>query len=192
MDLAFKAADIAIVCATMLGPVLAVEAQKQLDRFRGIDDRRRAIFRTLMATRAANLSPAHVEALNAIPVEYHGRGAKLKRINDHWKDYLDHLNVVGVATEAWGQKRLDLFYDLMSAMSDFLGYRFTRSQLQRDVYSPIGHANLEGEQNAIRQGLANILSGKAALPMTVVGLPNANAPQTEGPSLLDQSPPPVQ
>ena len=57
IDWTFKGADIAIVVATLLGPVLAVQAQKWLERGREITQRRAWIFRTLMATRATNLSP---------------------------------------------------------------------------------------------------------------------------------------
>ena len=53
--------DFAIIFATLLGPVLAVQAQKLLERQRDIKGWRLAIFRTLMATRAAMLSPTRNE-----------------------------------------------------------------------------------------------------------------------------------
>ena len=71
-----------IAAATLLGPVLAVQAQKWLERGRAIKERRLTIFRTLMATRAAMLSPSHVEALNAVPVDFYGGSNKLKKINE--------------------------------------------------------------------------------------------------------------
>jgi hypothetical protein len=81
--LAFKFTDVAIVVATLLGPILAVQAQKWLERDRVVRDRRLQVFRTLMTTRAMNLSPAHVEALNAVPVEFYGpTKPKLKSITD--------------------------------------------------------------------------------------------------------------
>lgn len=40
-----KPADAAIVFATLVGPILAVQAQKWLERRRIVDDRRREIFR---------------------------------------------------------------------------------------------------------------------------------------------------
>jgi hypothetical protein len=78
-------ADAAIVFATIAGPVLAVQAQKWLEKSRAINDRRNQIFRVLMATRAAMLSPGFVEALNAVPVEFYGTRGKLKQINEKWK-----------------------------------------------------------------------------------------------------------
>lgn len=161
--------DIAIVCATLLGPVLAVQAQKLLERQRSLKERRLAIFRTLMATRAATVSAAHVEALNAVPVEFYGSKGKLKAINDAWKLYLDHHDKE--INEAWIQKRLDLFMDLLHQISLFLGYGFSRAQLERDIYSPRAHGELETDQTIIRKGLVSLLNGEASLPLAVRELP---------------------
>jgi hypothetical protein len=48
--------DLAIVFATLLGPILAVQAQKFVEQRREQNHRRVAIFRALMMTRAAVLS----------------------------------------------------------------------------------------------------------------------------------------
>jgi hypothetical protein len=163
--------NLAIIGATLSGPVLAVQAQKWLERGRDIKERRLAIFRTLMATRAAMLSPMHVEALNAVPVEFYGTSKKLRQINDAWKLYLDHHTIDGPATEVWMQRRLDLFHDLLHLMSQFLGYSFSRAQLARDIYSPRAHGDMETEQTIIRQGLAGLFKGEIALPMAVKEFP---------------------
>ena len=73
-DWNIKITDIAIVFAT----ILAVQAQKYLEKGGEIKQRRAWLFRTLMATRATTLSPAHVEALNAVPIEFYGKDQKLK------------------------------------------------------------------------------------------------------------------
>jgi hypothetical protein len=60
----------AIVVATVMGPILAVQAQKYLERHQ---DRRKAkdtIFRVLMSTRASRLSAQHVQALNGIEMAF--------------------------------------------------------------------------------------------------------------------------
>ena len=62
--------DLVIAGCTLLGPVLAVQAQKWAEGFREKEARRLTIFRTLMATRAMNLSAGHVEALNAVPIDF--------------------------------------------------------------------------------------------------------------------------
>lgn len=170
-DWTFQMADVAIVFATLMGPILAVQAQKWLERGRAIEDRRNAIFRQLMATRAARLSPGHVEALNAVPVEFYGSKGKLKQINDAWKNYLDHHSADFATNDAWMQKREDLFMDLLHPISQFLGYEFSKSQLSRDIYSPKAHGELENEQTIIRKGMAKLFNGEISIPMAVTDFP---------------------
>ncbi|WP_373426698.1 DUF6680 family protein [Neorhizobium galegae] len=71
--------DWMIILATLAGPILAIQVQKFLERGRENRNRRLQIFRTLMATRAASVSPAHVEALNSIALEFYGRKNLLKQ-----------------------------------------------------------------------------------------------------------------
>lgn len=171
LDYTIKATDLAIIAATLLGPVLAVQAQKWLERGRAVRERRDMIFRTLMATRAAMLSPEHIAAFNAVPVEFYGSGGKLKAINDAWKLFLDHHIEQQPSYEVWAQKRLDLFIDLLHLVSSFLGYGFSRAQLARDIYSPKAHGELENEQTIIRKGFVRLFNGEAALPMAVTEFP---------------------
>ena len=56
--------DVLLMSATLLGPVLAVQAQKYIERWRDANIRRDRIFKSLMATRATRLAPQHIEALN--------------------------------------------------------------------------------------------------------------------------------
>lgn len=168
----FQMSDVAIIVATLAGPILAVQAQKWLEKSRAINDRRNHIFRVLMGTRAAVLSPAHVEALNAIPVEFYGLSGKLKAINESWKVFLDHHMQQGTPlTEAWFQKRQDLFVDLLHLIAQYLGYGFSRSQLARDIYNPQAHDELETEQTIIRKGFVKLFNGEASLPMAVKEFP---------------------
>ena len=165
-DWTFKLGDIAIVIATMAGPVLAVQAQKWIERSRATKQRQISIFRTLMATRAS-LSPAHVEALNAVPIEFYGNSRHLREIVDSWKAYLDYLSQENVSPEVWVQKRFDLFVDLLHKMASFLGYNFNQVEISREVYSPKAHAQIQNEQDIIRQGFAKLFRGEIALPMDV-------------------------
>ncbi len=178
--------DVAIICATLLGPVLAVQTQKFLERRREVKDRRLAIFRTLMATRAAILSQSHVEALNAVPVEFYGSGAKLAQINEAWKLYLDHHDDRLNYNEAWAQKRLDLFIDMLHLISQLLGYKFSKIQLLRDIYSPKAHGDLEAEQTIIRKGLAGLFRGEITLPLSIKEFPSASASLPNLPVILEE------
>ncbi|GLQ82550.1 hypothetical protein GCM10007881_60730 [Mesorhizobium huakuii] len=167
MDTTLRLADLAIVFATLLGPVLAVQAQKWVEGSREHAARKVSIFRTLMATRATSLSSSHVEALNAIPIEFYGQ----RDVVDAWKAYLNYPSQDGIEPAVWAQKRFDLFIDLLWHLGISLGYKFTKVELQRDVYSPKAHATYEAEQNVIRQGLFRLFSGETALPLDIKSFP---------------------
>lgn len=164
-------ANASIVFATLGGPVLAVQAQKWVERGRSLTERRRSIYRTLMATRATPVSPAHVEALNAVPVEFYGKSKKLKQINEVWKIYLQHHEPPFEPDKAWADKKTELLIDLLFEISTYLGYRLTREQLAKDIYYPGAHTELENEQTIIRRGVAALFTGQAALPMAVKEFP---------------------
>ncbi|MGZ7172458.1 DUF6680 family protein [Burkholderia gladioli] len=59
--------------ATLLGPVLAVQAQKWVERAREATNRKQSVFTTLMATRQSRVSIDHVRALNSIDLAFYGR-----------------------------------------------------------------------------------------------------------------------
>src|SRR5262249_14688242 len=80
-------------------------------------------------------------------------------------------------TRAWTIRQTELLVDLMYQMSECLGYAFDKIQIKNSVYSPVAHGNLEQDQNAIRSGLANILAGKAALPIVCHAVNNDEAKQ---------------
>lgn len=162
---------VAIVFATLFGPVLAVQTQKWLERRRDIKERRLMLFRTLMATRARPLAPQHVEALNAVPVEFYGSQGKLKQINDAWKLYYEHLRAHSASGDAWHQRRSDLFVELLYLISNFLGYKFNRAQLGSDAYLPVAFEELDTEHAMLRRGLVQLLNGEKALPLAVKELP---------------------
>lgn len=160
-----------IVFATLMGPVLAVQAQKWVERGRSTTERRRAIYRTLMATRATPASREHVEALNGVPVEFYGSRGKLKEINEAWKTYLKHHEPPFEPDQVWADKKTELLIDLLYLMSQFLRYRLTRDQLFKDIYYPITHTEQENEQTIIRQGMAALFTGNATLPLAVKEFP---------------------
>src|SRR5688572_21913983 len=124
----------AIVMATALGPVLAVEAQRWVTKYVEGRQRKLTLFRTLMNPRVASLSQEHVTALNAVPLEFH-RDQEIMR---QWRTYLDHLNKQSTTLDVWGQRRLDLYTDLLALMSRRLKYGFDPLQLKNEVYSPRG------------------------------------------------------
>lgn len=171
----------AVIGATVLGPILAVQAQKAVEAFRERRQRKTLLFEQLMATRAARLSPEHVRALNMIDLVFYGertfglsrRSSKEQRILDAWKEYLDHLNnkTSDDQLALWGAQSDELFTNILFAISQDLGYTFDRVQLKRGAYSPIAHGEIEAEQTELRKATLSLVTGQHALKMNVVGFP---------------------
>ena len=178
-QLEFK--DWAVVAATVLGPILAVQAQKAVESFREKRRRKTNLFEQLMATRASRVSPEHVRALNMIDlvfygersVSFHRRTRKEQRILDAWKEYLDHLHnrLSDDQIQLWLAQGDELFTNLLYAISQDIGYKFDRVQLKRGAYSPIAHGELEAELTELRRAALSLVMGKHAMKMNVVGLP---------------------
>ncbi|MCE5280748.1 MAG: hypothetical protein LLG93_01485 [Deltaproteobacteria bacterium] len=173
---------IATVIATLLGPILAVQAQKALERARERGSRKGLVFQNLMATRAARLSLDHVQALNMIDLVFYGRRflGKLYRtkseqkVIDVWHEYLDQLATEHdeKTLEIWNAKKEELFLNLLTAMADDLGLQFDRVQLKKGSYSPLGHGQIEREQNLIRELVIKVLSAQVPLKMDVQNFPS--------------------
>jgi hypothetical protein len=170
MDWGLKLGDLAIVAATLLGPVLAVQVQKLVERGREQGQRRVTIFRVLMATRGALLSPAHVEAINIIPIEFYGKRGRKLRIIEKWKEYIDHL-YKDPSEQTWGSIRIRLLNELLAMIGDYIGYKFNSVEISRELYSPRGHATIENDQEIIRTGLAKVFRGEMGFPMDVKAFP---------------------
>lgn len=162
------------ISAVIMGPILAVQAQKVLESNRMKKQRRLDLFHTLMSTRAGRVSSAHVRALNMIDIEFYGRhlfGIKFqtsseKLVTNSWKNYNDQLNTTYLPEQfpTWADRGNQLFTTLLYNMSSALGYNFDEVQLKRDCYSPIAHGNLEQDQYKLRKALLEVLEGTRALP----------------------------
>lgn len=173
--------DWAIVVSTLLGPILAVQAQKSVERFREARLRKIRLFEALMATRASRLSPEHVRALNMIDLVFYGertlgihrRSAKEQSVLDSWKEYLDHLNnrFPDDQIQLWIAHGEELFINLLYALAQDIGYKFDRVQLKRGSYSPVAHGEQESESAELRRATLSLMTGKHALNMNVVGFP---------------------
>ena len=85
-----KLYELLTIVAIIIGPILAVQAEKFLQRNRDNRYRRLNIFKTLMATRGSSLSFSHVEALNRIDLEF-SDNKKYDKVIAAWKEYFDNL-----------------------------------------------------------------------------------------------------
>jgi hypothetical protein len=185
--------DAVLILATLGGPILAVQAQTFLERRRASTARRLNVFRTVMATRGARLSAAHVEALNLIDIEFYTpaqrflrQSPKFRRVRSAWRSYYAHLESPFPKEEAqvavYLNQRNELFTDLVYEMAIAVGYaEFDKDEIRKVSYVPQLHENIESEQTVIRKGFSEIFSGKAALPLKIVEFPFA-VPLTPSPT----------
>jgi hypothetical protein len=175
--------DWIIILATIAGPILAVQAQKAVEQIRDRKNRKERVFAQLMATRAARLSPEHVQALNMIDIVFYGRttfgihrrSKREKAVIDAWKEYHDNLSEGADWPEPQQQahyvKRGELFLNLLYAITQDVGLAFDRVLLKRGAYTPVAHEQLELEQQALRTALLQGLSGESPFSLKVVQMP---------------------
>lgn len=178
-------ADVLMITAVILGPILAVQAQKMIEGWRNKREKRIAVFRVLMATRGTPISPHHVEALNLIDIEFAGGSKKEKSVREAWKLYLDHLcdcpndyqdPAYQAKLDAWTNKSKDLLVDMLNAMALILGYSFDKVQLKKGAYTPKGFADLDTEQYLLRRGVLDVIYGKRGIPVMPFKNPDKTTP----------------
>jgi hypothetical protein len=120
-----------------------------------------------MATRAANLSFQHVEALNLVEIEFSSGNEKDNKVISAWKLYLFHLNDKNYSQESWGARRADLLVDLLYEMSLALGYEHDKAAIKAGSYYPQGYGNMEEEQQLLRKGLLAVLYQGQSINMNI-------------------------
>jgi hypothetical protein len=175
-----------IILATLLGPVLAVQAQKYLEAIRERSNRKGFILHVLMATRAARLSGEHVQALNMIDLVFFGmrvfrvlkwRTNAEQRVLNCWKEYHDHLSTPSADGEAalatWNGRSNDLFTNLLFAIATERGYEFDRVQISKGGYSPMAHGDVEMESKLVRRMAIRVMGGELPLKIQVTAPPAA-------------------
>jgi len=175
---------IVTVFAVIAGPILALYVQSWVNLNRERRDRKIGTFKTLMATRAARLTPEHVRALNMIDVEFnrknrffHRETKEDKEVIRAWNLYRDHLNSppadpkMQVQWETWNSRVIELFVSLLHKMATCLDYDFDEVLIRKGIYSPEAFEDLERDQHIIRKALVQVLTGQSALKMDVASFP---------------------
>lgn len=165
-------ADFIMIGAVLIGPLIAVQTQKWIEKSRAGFEQKLWVFKTLMATRGTTVAPLHVQALNMIELEFSMKKQCEKQVIEAWKLYLDHLcegphdfqaEDYQSKLNSWSEKSKDYLVDLLHKMALSLGYDFDKVQLKKGAYTPKGHADLEMEQYFIRKGVIDIIAGNKAL-----------------------------
>ena len=176
--------DWLIVGATLLGPILAVQAQKWVERARAATMRKNLIFDTLMATRGARVSPDHVRALNSIDLSFYGwrvlgkvyRSKGSQHVLDAWHEYHRHLshnleNAPQDVIDRWTAAGDEIFLNLLEALARVTHHKFERDQLRTGGYTPVAHGRIEAESNILRRFALEMLAGDRPLKMKIDSWP---------------------
>lgn len=170
------------IMAVVVGPILALLAQRVLDNLREDHNRQVRVFRELMITRTQRLSARHVEALNAIPLEF--KGWRDKDILTAWKAYLTHLGTDSTKDlDTWVRTGGELLVALLYLMSHRLGPKLEKLEIEREVYLPQVFNLIENEQRALLQQLIELTdgTGRRKLPIAAFdqSFPDIRAPKAD-------------
>ena len=175
--------DWLLISATVLGPILAVQAQKWVERATKSRRRRLWIFETIMANRATRLADEHIKALNLIDLVFRPRiipSKKDRAVIFAWRDLFGELTrglkegeTDPILVKAWLDKCNEFYVKLEAAMATALGFRFTDEELRRGIYYPRGHNEREQAQLAILHNLKRLLAGETAINMKVTEFPGS-------------------
>jgi hypothetical protein len=120
------------------------------------------VFRTLMATRRAQLSAEHVTALNLIEIDFQGKPEVLHA----WKAYFENLCADAKdesrIQRAW-QERPALLAKLLHAIAKVLKYNIEQLDIMAGGYTPQGFFDEVQAQRELRTLVSELLSGKRPL-----------------------------
>ncbi len=161
------------IAAIIFAPIIALRVQTNIEENKERKKRKLFIFKTLMATRAARVSPDHVQALNMIDIEFYG----IKQVIEPWKLYQDHLNSPSAEplnesiAQNWVEKGEELLIDLLYKMAEEVSYSFDKVTLKRGIYSPRAHGELEWQFKSIREGVLAVIDGKKSISMEIKSFP---------------------
>jgi hypothetical protein len=149
---------LAVVIATLLGPILAVFVTRYVDKRRQRTDRQYELFRALMRSRRANLSPEYVSALNTVEIEFAG----IKSVDDAQRSLFQHLNTRPQPSD-WGDRLNRLQTRLLYAIAKQLGFQVEQLDVLEGGYVPQGWGTTEEQNTEVRNNVLEVLRGKRAL-----------------------------
>ncbi len=151
-----RTADWLTIAAIILGPILALLAQRVLDSLRETRKRRVGLFFTLLTTRMSPLAPNHVQALNSIDVIF--TRAVDRPIREAWAKVRGQMSLDPEKTPGWIERLNDLKCDLLLEMGRALNFEYSVDYLKQAGYVPRHYTDLESDQLLIRQHLVKALT----------------------------------
>jgi hypothetical protein len=179
------------IAAIILGPVLALFAQRALDWLRTKRAQRVQLYLTLMRTRATPVAPEHVNALNTIDVVFNGR--RDRKVRDFWHKAMDHINTIQKQPD-WNERYFDLKADMLREMGLRVGYDFSTDYLKRQAYYPIASGIAEADALLLRTALTKVVTQNGLRVQLVRPSENSTVspielgqPENSKPSLVEPS-----
>ena len=160
--------------------MLALSAQRVLDRSREKKNRRVHLYLTVMSLRAIWLHPDSLRALNSIDTIFDKRSDK--PVRDAWAAVITHATTQRrdeadeAESVAWNNRLLDLRVDLYQQIGAAVGYDHTIDYIKTRFYAPKLHTDVEFEQNQIRQRLAKAITDEG-LKVVVTEAPAPPLPE---------------
>ena len=153
---------IAVVIATLLGPVLAVWVTRRIDDQRQHKSRQLEVFRALMRSRRSALSADYVTALNTVEVEFAG----IASVENAQRELFRHLNLTPQPAD-WLDRLRRLQTRLLYAMATHLGYKMEQLDVLEGGYLPQAWGTAEEEQTALRRALLELLAANRPLHVQI-------------------------
>lgn len=159
-----------MIWAVIQAPKWAVKIQWDLQLLKEERDRRLALLKTLMSTRATPVDFRHVQALNMIDVEFSSQSAEDLAVRSAWRDYLDALNNHdGFNDPSKVESRRDLLAELLQRMGKALNYSFDFAYLKGRVYYPVGHEDDAAMSTRMKKAVLEIVEGTRPLQVQTAG-----------------------
>lgn len=150
------------VAAIVLGPILALFAQRALDWIREKKKQRVQLYLTAMAHRGMWLHADSVRALNSIDTIFDKR--RDKPVREAWSAVLAQARIPRpqdpdrLGQQAWEDRLLDLRVDLYQLLGSAVGYDHTVDYIKTQIYMPQHYGDVELELMQIRKGLAKAIT----------------------------------
>ncbi len=171
--------SIITIAAILIGPCAAVWVNGLLDRWREQKARKMDIFKTLMRTRNARLSPDYVGAINLVEIEF----VKHKEVIEKWAALRKHYGETHAKRpneendsrshyERLGKEQMELLTEMLSSMAKVLDFKVEQMEILRGSYYPQGYADMEMDQTIIRNYAVGLAVGKRNVPVEIINLPN--------------------
>ncbi len=171
--------------ATIAGPILAVQAQRIVDRARKPQDTKDWIFAMLMAYRNARTASDPVRALNAIDVAFYGRRwwliGRLQSANERavvaayrrWHEFVtvDPMTPGDPRIKDWNVRSNELFVALLGAIAKERDYDLNPEILGHGGYYPKVAGDADAQQTELRTALLQTFSGGKPIPIAVSAAP---------------------